>query len=56
VVGRYRAFTRAWAFGRTPGPQPFAAPALDQHGDDVRAEADASSKALPDPEPPAPQR
>lgn len=47
-VGRYRAFTRAWAFGRTPGPVPFAAPALDQHGDAVRAEADAAGKRLPD--------
>ncbi|HEX2544511.1 MAG TPA: CoA transferase [Ramlibacter sp.] len=40
VVGRYRGFTRAWVFGRTPGPQPFAAPALDEHGDELRAEAD----------------
>ncbi|MEJ5990330.1 CoA transferase [Ramlibacter sp. PS3R-8] len=40
VVGRYRGFTRAWVFGRTPGPAPFSAPALDQHGDAVRAEAD----------------
>jgi crotonobetainyl-CoA:carnitine CoA-transferase CaiB-like acyl-CoA transferase len=41
VVGRYRGFTRAWVFGRTPGPAPFAPPTLDQHGDAVRAEADA---------------
>jgi hypothetical protein len=27
-------------FGRTPGPAPFAAPTLDQHGGPVRAEAD----------------
>lgn len=40
VVGGYRGFTRAWNFGRTPGPDPFAAPALDQHGEDLRAEAD----------------
>ncbi|WP_404994369.1 CaiB/BaiF CoA transferase family protein [Cupriavidus pauculus] len=40
VVGRYRGFTRAVKFGRTPGPEPFAAPALDQHGDQVRAAAD----------------
>ncbi|WP_432260965.1 CaiB/BaiF CoA transferase family protein [Cupriavidus sp. TMH.W2] len=40
VVGRYRGFTRAVKFGRTPGPEPFAAPALDQHGDRVRAAAD----------------
>ena len=40
VVGRYRGFTRAWRYSRTPGPDPFAAPVLDQHGADVRAEAD----------------
>lgn len=40
VVGHYRGFTRGWHFGRTPGPVPFAAPVLDQHGDEVRAEAD----------------
>jgi hypothetical protein len=40
VVGRYRGFTRAWVFDRTPGPQPFAAPAFDEHGDALRAEAD----------------
>ena len=40
VVGRYRGFTRAWRFGRTPGPDPFAAPVLDQDGDALRAEAD----------------
>lgn len=40
VVGGYRGFTRSVAFGRTPGPKPFAAPALDQHGDALRAEAD----------------
>lgn len=40
VVGRYRGFTRAVKFGRTPGPEPFAAPVLDQHGDMVRKAAD----------------
>lgn len=40
VVGRYRGFTRAVKFGRTPGPEPFAAPALDQHGASVREAAD----------------
>jgi crotonobetainyl-CoA:carnitine CoA-transferase CaiB-like acyl-CoA transferase len=44
VVGRYRGFTRAWNFGRTPGPAPFAAPGLDQHGTEVRARADRSGK------------
>lgn len=51
VVGRYRGLTRAWCFGRTPGPQPFAAPTLDQHGAELRAEADrlrASGDASPD--------
>lgn len=40
VAGPYRGFTRGWVFGRTPGPEPFAAPALDQHGEQLRAEAD----------------
>jgi crotonobetainyl-CoA:carnitine CoA-transferase CaiB-like acyl-CoA transferase len=40
VVGSYRGFARAWKFDRTPGPDPFAAPTLDQHGDAIRAEAD----------------
>jgi len=32
VVGSYRGVTRSIKFARTPGPVPFAAPALDQHG------------------------
>lgn len=39
-VGSYRGFKRAMAFSRTPGPEPFAAPTLDQHGDVVKAYAD----------------
>ncbi|HEY0286742.1 MAG TPA: CoA transferase [Pseudomonas sp.] len=35
VVGHYRGFTRSIRYGRTPGPQPFAAPAFGQHSDDV---------------------
>jgi formyl-CoA transferase len=31
VAGRYRGFTRPIHFGRTPGPEPFAAPTLGQH-------------------------
>ncbi len=31
TLGHYRGFTRPWVFGRTPGPQPFAAPMLGQH-------------------------
>lgn len=45
VVGRYRGFTRAVEFDRTPGRTPFAAPALDQHGDAIRAEADRLRQA-----------
>jgi crotonobetainyl-CoA:carnitine CoA-transferase CaiB-like acyl-CoA transferase len=40
VAGGYRGFAGAWRFGRTPGPAPFAAPALDEHGEQLRAEAD----------------
>ncbi len=40
VVGRYRAFSRAIQFGRTPASEGFSAPSLDQHGEDLRAQAD----------------
>ncbi|MGH8784519.1 MAG: CaiB/BaiF CoA transferase family protein [Cupriavidus necator] len=50
LVGRYRGFTRGWKFGRTAGPDPFAAPALDQHGDAVRAEADRLRESAKDPQ------
>jgi crotonobetainyl-CoA:carnitine CoA-transferase CaiB-like acyl-CoA transferase len=40
VVGAYRGFQGPIAFGRTPGPQPFAAPALGQHTDAVRSRAE----------------
>ncbi|MFC3337416.1 CoA transferase [Paracandidimonas soli] len=40
VVGAYRGFKHAMTFSRTPGPDPFAAPALDQHGALVKADAD----------------
>jgi formyl-CoA transferase len=33
TLGSYRGFTRAVAFGRTPGPEPFAAPTLGQHNE-----------------------
>ena len=36
VAGRYRGFTRPVKFGRTPGPEPFAAPTLGQHSASVR--------------------
>ena len=31
VIGHYRGVTRPIVFGRTPGPEPFAAPTLGQH-------------------------
>ena len=31
VVGRYRGLARPIKFTATPGPQPFAAPAFNQH-------------------------
>jgi len=34
-LGSYRGFTRPVKFGRTPGPEPFAAPTLGQHTDAV---------------------
>ena len=37
TLGAYRGFTRAVQFGRTPGPEPFAAPTLGQHTDAVLA-------------------
>ena len=33
AVGPYRGVTRPIAFGRTPGPQPFAAPTFGQDSD-----------------------
>ena len=35
VVGSYRGVTRPIAFGRTPGPAPFAAPTFDQDAEHV---------------------
>jgi crotonobetainyl-CoA:carnitine CoA-transferase CaiB-like acyl-CoA transferase len=35
LVGNYRGFTRPVRFGRTPGPEPFAAPAFGQDSDQV---------------------
>lgn len=40
VLGTYRGVTRAIRFARTPGPDPFAAPMLGEHGDDIAAAAD----------------
>lgn len=45
AVGRYRGFQAPVQFSRTPGPAPFAAPMLDQHGEALRAEASAQRRA-----------
>ncbi|KQX19863.1 CoA transferase [Variovorax sp. Root434] len=37
TLGSYRGFTRPVKFGRTPGPEPFAAPTLGQHTQHVLA-------------------
>ena len=37
TLGSYRGFTRPVVYGRTPGPDPFAAPTLGQHTDAVLA-------------------
>lgn len=42
TLGSYRGFTRAVKFGRTPGPEPFAAPTLGQHTDKVLKTASAA--------------
>lgn len=36
VLGSYRGVTRAIKFGRTPGPDPFSAPLLDQDSESLR--------------------
>jgi formyl-CoA transferase len=38
VVGNFRGLSQAIKFGRTPGPEPFAAPTLGQHTDLIKAE------------------
>jgi len=52
-VGGYRGLKRSIRFGRTPGPQPFAAPALGQHSDLVRAFASGAPPDTRTPETPA---
>jgi len=42
TLGSYRGFTRAVKFGRTPGPEPFAAPTLGQHTAKVLKTANAA--------------
>ncbi|KQW54357.1 CoA transferase [Variovorax sp. Root411] len=43
TLGSYRGFTRPVKFGRTPGPEPFAAPTLGQHTQHVLAPKAAAS-------------
>lgn len=45
AVGRYRGVTRPIAFGRTPGPAPFAAPVFDQHTDEVLAATETAESS-----------
>ena len=45
-IGRYRGVTRSMTFSRTPGPQPFAAPALGQDSDAVLTEAGVPAAEL----------
>jgi citrate lyase beta subunit len=45
TLGSYKGLTRAITFGRTPGPEPFAAPMLDQHGAAIKAAVDRLDKA-----------
>lgn len=45
-IGRYRGVTRSMTFSRTPGPQPFAAPALGQDSDAVLSEAGVPAAEL----------
>jgi crotonobetainyl-CoA:carnitine CoA-transferase CaiB-like acyl-CoA transferase len=42
TLGSYRGFTRPVQFGRTPGPEPFAAPTLGQHTASVLAARQAA--------------
>lgn len=46
TVGRYRGFRHPIAFGRTPGANPSAAPALGEHSDSVLLEHGYTSEQL----------
>jgi formyl-CoA transferase len=45
TLGSYRGFTRPVDFGRTPGPEPFAAPTLGQHTELVLASLQRSTSS-----------
>lgn len=46
AVGAYRGVGKTIQFGRTPGPAPFAAPALGQHSDELLKEAGLSEQDI----------
>ena len=46
VLGHYRGLSRSVTFGRTPGPEPFAAPMHGQHGDEVLRELGMSTEEI----------
>lgn len=45
TLGSYRGFTRPIKYGRTPGPDPFAAPTLGQHTEQVLGALDQDRTA-----------
>jgi crotonobetainyl-CoA:carnitine CoA-transferase CaiB-like acyl-CoA transferase len=45
-VGKYRGMKRSIHFGRTPGPEPFAAPAFGQDTDAVLSENGYSPREI----------
>jgi crotonobetainyl-CoA:carnitine CoA-transferase CaiB-like acyl-CoA transferase len=47
TLGSYRGVSRPIKFGRTPGPEPFAAPTLGQHSDAVIAAMEGANKKAP---------
>lgn len=48
VVGRYKGFTRAITFSRTPGPAPFAAPVFGADSDRVMSEHGLTAQQIAD--------
>ncbi len=48
VLGSYRGVAHPIRFGRTPGPEPFAAPTLGQHDGELKVRADAAAPELAD--------
>lgn len=46
VVGRYKGFTRAVTYSRTPGPEPFAAPVFGADTDRVMADHGFSTEQI----------